>query len=320
MLLTQNTVSPAFEALFHCDVPILLAGMGGVASPELAVAVSRAGAFGNCGLYRHFPDEITSMLDRIQDQDVRCGVNFVSDVLSAKELLDRLAVIEAHPLRPLVSFFGVPPEEVMRFCAQRNLRWGVQVGARDDALRCVDQGADFIILQTSEAGGHHLGRLDNADAAGIAKLPALQSVVRIRAGGIATPADLARALSEGFDGVMCGTLFAAAEESNAHPVFKSQIAAARASDTEITDAFSIGWADTPHRVIRNRTCEKALPTEIIGTVTYFGRSHPVWRYSVAVPTRTTEGKIDEMALYCGTSCNEVDEIRPVADIIAQFRR
>lgn len=319
MLKTLSKTSAAFAALFQCDVPVLLAGMGGVASPELAVAVSKAGAFGNCGLYRHQLEEISAMLDWIARQDVRCGVNFVSDVLSEPELLDRLQIVSSHPLRPIVSFFGAPPLNVMRYCADAGLHWGVQVGAESDARHCVEHGADFIILQSSEAGGHHLGQLSLTDTAQIAQMPFLRSVVVIRSGGVATSSDLADALADGFDGVMCGTLFAAAAESNAHPKFKSKILASDAGDTEITDAFSIGWADTPHRVIRNETCKKDLPPAIIGKVTYFGKSHPVWRYSVSVPTKTTEGEVAEMALYCGTSCNAISTIRPVTDIIAQIR-
>ncbi|BCH62229.1 hypothetical protein RvVAR0630_pl03710 (plasmid) [Agrobacterium vitis] len=106
--------------------------------------------------------------------------------------------------------------------------------------------------------------------------------------------------------------------SFAHPIYKNKILCSKADDTKITDAFSIGWHTHKHRVIRNRTCDKTLPSTTIGTATYFGRDFPIPRYSVAVPTEATKGAIEEMALYAGVACDHITEIKAAREIIASF--
>ena len=130
--------------------------------------------------------------------------------------------------------------------------------------------------------------------------------------------DWAIARSAGFSGVLCGTVFATSIVSHAHPDYKRMIVESRPEDTVITDAFSIGWHTHRHRVIRNHSCDRRAPAGVIGSATYFGKTHPILRYSVAVPTDATKGAIAEMALYCGTSCAGVSAIEPARDIVCRL--
>ena len=86
----------------------------------------------------------------------------------------------------------------------------------------------------------------------------------------------------------------------------------------IRDSFSVGWHTHRHRVIRNASCEESLPASVIGTAYYFGKRYPILRYSVAVPTVHTEGLIEDMALYCGTSCKDTHSIRTVRQVLADL--
>lgn len=72
----------------------------------------------------------------------------------------------------------------------------------------------------------------------------------LAAGGVATPRGMATALAAGTDGVRIGTRLLLAEESSAHPGYRSAVMAARASDTVVIVAFKVGWPRAPHRVLR----------------------------------------------------------------------
>lgn len=319
--MTEVKSSRAVESLFGATVPVLQAGMGGVAQHELAAAVCEAGAFGMVGLYRHQSNEILELIAataRLTDR--RFGVNFVPFVLSDDELIERIGVVlQSQPSRPpIVTFFGLPSPQVLGAVAGR-ADFGVQAGTLADIEQAFDAGASFTVLQTTDAGGHHLGGIDRAQAIRSAKLLKLSARMVFLSGGISTSGEVKSVLDAGFSGVLCGTIFAAALESAAHAEYKQIIVDARAEDTVITDRFSIGWHTHTHRVVKNKTCtDDLMPAHIIGKVHYFGKNHPIPRYSVAVPTRSTEGEIAAMALYCGTSCKSVDRIATAREIVRQL--
>ena len=146
---------PAVQALFGARLPVLQAGMGGVAQPELAAAVCEAGGFGMIGLYRHEDGEICELLARTAAlTPARFGVNFVPFVLDAEQLLGRLACLADRPERPVVTFFGLPE----RVCAACPPAWTMARRFARGSGRRVRRGLRFGVLQTVEAGGHHLAR------------------------------------------------------------------------------------------------------------------------------------------------------------------
>jgi nitronate monooxygenase len=143
----------------------------------------------------------------------------------------------------------------------------------------------------------------------------------VAAGGIGSPADAARALAAGADGVLLGTAFVVAHESRAHPVFKVAVTAAGAADTVITDVYEIGWPGRRHRVLETPvTRDAAQPRRFIGRTEVEGRPYLVPRFSAAVPTDATSGRIEEMAMYCGLSCRAVSAERSAAEVVAEFAR
>ena len=309
---------PAVQALFGARLPVLQAGMGGVAQPELAAAVCEAGGFGMIGLYRHEEGEIRELLARTATlTSARFGVNFVPFVLDAEQLLGRLACLADRPERPVVTFFGLPEARVLR-SLPAGMDYGAQVGSREDLDAAFDAGLRFGVLQTVEAGGHHLGALTRARALDQADQLLAGGRMVFLSGGISNAAELRLALDAGYAGALCGTVFAATEESAAHARYKQAIVDARPDDTMVTDRFSIGWHTHRHRVIRNRSCDGDLSAGVIGFAHYFGKRYPILRYSVAVPTAQTEGQIEDMALYCGTSCKDTHAVRTVRQVLADL--
>ncbi len=130
-----------------------------------------------------------------------------------------------------------------------------QVGSVEQAKRALDDGADGVIVQGVEAGGHVLATRPLAEL-----LPAVRRLVPDRpllaAGGIATAADSRKALEMGADAVVAGTRFLLTDECRAHPAYQQRVVEGR--ETVRTRLFGLGWRD-PHRVVPNaavrRWCE-----------------------------------------------------------------
>lgn len=124
------------------------------------------------------------------------------------------------------------------------------------ALEARAAGADAVIAQGVEAGGHVRG-----------VVPALELLERVRAavpadypvllaGGVADSADVREALAAGAVGAVAGTRFLLSNESRAHPEYQRRLL--DASETALTQLFGAGWPDASHRVIPNAATERWL--------------------------------------------------------------
>ncbi|MFB7620199.1 NAD(P)H-dependent flavin oxidoreductase [Kitasatospora sp. NPDC056181] len=302
------------------EVGLLQSGMGGVAGTELACAVSRAGAAGCAGGYKLAGDALSALLGRLVAGTGRpVGVNLIPEVVGERDLARQLAqVLEETPARVYVSLFGLPAGDALparAVAAGRHLV--VQVGTVEDGVRAAGLGA-VVVAQGTEAGGHLLGTM-RRDALVTALRERLPDACLVAAGGIGSPAQAERALAAGADGVLLGTAFVVAHESRAHGRFKDAVAAAGDGDTVISGVYEIGWPGRRHRVLATPvTRDPAQPATFIGRTVVEGRPYLVPRFSSAVPTTATTGRIEEMALYCGRSCAAVDGPAPAAAVVAAF--
>jgi nitronate monooxygenase len=302
--------------------PLLLAGMGGIAGPELVAAVSDAGGAGVLGLYKTPPERIAALLAETERRTAGAyGLNWVPEILDERALLGRVeAALEASRRTAFVSFFGLPTAAVAERVRGSGRLLIVQVGTPEDAGAAVDLGADALIVQGVEAGGHLLGT-EGVRAVLSATRSRFPDIALIAAGGISGAGDLRALVGVGADGACCGTLFIAAFESRAHPIFKAAVVRASAADTTICDIYEIGWPGRRHRVIRTpRVVEgRGAPAAFVAHTRVYGDWLPISRYSAAVPTVETSGRLEEMAFYCGTSCSGVTRERSAAAIVRQFR-
>ena len=124
-----------------------------------------------------------------------------------------------------------------------------QVGSRDEAIAAVEAGCDIIVAQCVEAGGHVRGTIGI-----LALLDEVLDAINVpvlAAGGIGSGRAIAAVLAAGADGVRVGTRFVAAEESGVHPTYARAVVDATARDSVYTEAFSVGWPNAPHRVLRS---------------------------------------------------------------------
>ena len=154
---------------------------------------------------------------------------------------------------PIISFFWRDPGSLVKRAKAGGAHVMYTVGNADDARRAVDSGVDVIVAQGWEAGGHVRGT--------VATLPLVPAIVDavggtpvIAAGGIADGRGMAAALALGAAGVWVGTRFLASEEASIHPEYQRRIPAASENDTAYCEnLFDGGWANAPHRVLRNST-------------------------------------------------------------------
>ncbi|WP_424890382.1 NAD(P)H-dependent flavin oxidoreductase [Streptomyces sp. XH2] len=303
------------------DVSLLQSGMGGVAGSELACAVSDAGAAGCAGGYKLSGGLLSAMLARLTSgTDRPVGVNLIPEVVGPDELDRQVAqVLDETPDRVHLSFFGMPGDAVFDRVTAAGRQLVVQVGTVEDGVRAAARGA-VVVAQGTEAGGHLLGTSRRDDLVGALRTLAPDACL-VASGGIGSPEEAARALAVGADGVLLGTAFVVAHESRAHARFKSAVTVADETDTVITDVYTIGWPGRRHRVLATPvTADPEQPAKFIGKTMVEGKPYLVPRFSAAVPTEATSGRIEEMALYCGRSCGEISEEVSAADVVAAYAR
>jgi len=302
-----------FTELVGCELPIQQAGMGSVAGPDLAVAVSAAGGLGTVALHTVPADIVAATLERMARQT---RAPFAFNVLMP--FVGRDAVEAASSRCRLVElFYGDPDADLVGLVHEGGALAGWQIGSLAEAEAARDAGCDLVIAQGVEAGGHVRGRVG---------LLGLLSAVRdavdvpvVAAGGIGNARTAAAAFAAGADAVRVGTRFVATQEADAHPDYTAALVDARAEDTILTDTFSVMWPDAPHRVLRSCVDKvNALDDETVGEIGVAGASIPVPRRSVLVPTRSTSGSVDAMALYAGESVNDVAGVVPARDVVAEI--
>jgi NAD(P)H-dependent flavin oxidoreductase YrpB (nitropropane dioxygenase family) len=289
-------ISTRFTEMFGCDLPIQQAGMGGVATPDLAIAVAAAGGLGMLtGTIGR--DALASHLDALP-AGAAVGVNFLLP------FLDRDALAEAAARSPFVEFFwGAPDADLVATAHHGGARVGWQVGSADEARVARDTGCDVIVAQGVEAGGHVRGTIGLLplldELRGDIELPV------IAAGGIGSGRTMAAALTAGADAVRLGTRFVAARESTAHPGYVDALIAATADDTVITTVFGDGWPDAPHRVLKS----SIEAGEKLGAEQSWG---PDW------PSASYAGAVEARPLYAGQSVGAVRTRQSAAEIVAEI--
>ncbi len=310
-------------------VPIVGAGMAFVASsPDLAIAVANAGGIGSIGVGILPLPALSAAIAAFRDAARGpLHINFVTF------MVDEAAIAFCESMRPdIVSFhWGHPDPAVITRLQAAGIRVWEQLGTVAAAELAVADGVDAIIVQGLEAGGHTLAEHPLAFAVASIRSAVGSGPILLAAGGIATGADMARALAYGADGVVIGTRLIASTEADAVIGYKQAIVAA--TDVDATTITAMFGRDMPHfnpmRVLRNQIVDDwhdrqdAMPPvdvaqEVVGKLSIAGMEIPISRFASFPPTRDSEGDVTQMALLAGTGAARIDMIEPVATIIARM--
>ena len=302
------TLETSFTRLVGCTVPIQLAGMGSILSPELAAAVSNAGALGQITFAGIEAADAEHRLNKLLSLTSKpFGVNLLIPYLD-RDILK----MSAGKARVIDFFWGDPDPELVKIAHEAGSLCSWQVGSVVEAMAAEKAGCDFIIAQGVEAGGHIRGTLG--------LIPLLTQVLDkvavpvLGAGGIGSGRAMAAVLGAGAAGVRMGTRFIAAQESNAHPDYVRAIISAQAEDSVRTNRFEVECPLCPstHGVLRS-ALDAAEAFDGSYVAEYNGE--PVAKFRGTPPYKGFSGNIGAMALYAGQSVGEVRGVQPAAEII-----
>jgi nitronate monooxygenase len=303
--------------VLHTDVtkqlalryPILSAPMGAVAGGRLAAAVSHAGGLGLIGPGYFGVDWIDAEFQAAAGS--RVGIGFITwDLQRAPERLD--AALAHRPAAVMLSFGD--PEPLLPPIRRAGIPVILQIQTLEAARRAAALGADLIVAQGTEAGGHGGGR------ALFPLLPAVVDAVApipvIAAGGIADGRGLVAALSLGAQGVLVGTRFYAAEEALGLASAKAHLVSAGGDATVRTQVFDIvrglPWPNEfTGRALRNTFTERwhGRESQLRAVVAEEQR-----RYQEAA----SAGDWATAQLWAGEGLDLVREVLPAATIVERL--
>jgi NAD(P)H-dependent flavin oxidoreductase YrpB (nitropropane dioxygenase family) len=299
---------------------------GGLARHELAAAISDAGGLG----------QISVMGGNAIRREVAAARRMTTKPLAVNILLPfaRDQDFEAaQDADAVVTFWGAPKRRTRGV-------WLHQVGSVEEARAAHAAGADGVIAQGVEAGGHVRGTT-----------PALALLEQVRdalpngypvllAGGIAEPADVRVALDAGAEAAVAGTRFLLAEESRAHPGYKARLIQAR--DTILTELFGLSWPGR-HRVVANAATRRWIRADdprgaplvrainrmttplarVMSerTIKQAAATQRPWLPLLSPAAATDdlpESLVEAGPLYAGETVARVDAIRPAAELVREL--
>jgi NAD(P)H-dependent flavin oxidoreductase YrpB (nitropropane dioxygenase family) len=314
--------------------PVVQAGMGGgVAGGELAGAVSAAGALGTVGITEahNFAADLRRATALAGKQPVAANllVPFVRRAHIDACIANGVALVVLHDGFPRRWIAALRAASIRVFCT---------VGTAAQARTALAAGADGLVAQGIEAGGHLMAARPLAVTLPEV-LEAADEAPVLAAGGVADADDVRALLAAGAVGAVAGTRFLLTEESRAHPAYKQR--ALDAERTIRTLVFGMGWP-LPHRVVPNaitdRWCtrnelgplmvrglnrvgaplSRLLPLSAAGTIVSLQRV-AVPLYTPALPLIGMDAAmVDRSALYAGETIHRIHDIVPAAEAVARL--
>jgi nitronate monooxygenase len=331
---------PLLERL-GVELPVVQAGMGGgLSRHELAAAVSEAGGLGTIAVNGAEPIR----------RELAAARALTGRPLAVNLLLPfarRDWFEAAGSADVVVTFWGEPRRRTAGV-------WLHQCGSVEETRRAQAAGADGVIVQGFEAGGHVRGTTSALQLLEEARRALPPDYPVLVAGGVAERGDVRAALEAGADAAVAGTRFLLSEESRAHALYKERLLGAE--ETILTELFGAGWP-APHRVVPNAATEHFLGrrSSFVGHMPVKGRT-PIYRgpplnrllnhllapgarYAPAglqlwmiqaqrpdsrllLPAGPTddapETLVDAGALYAGETVARIDEVRPAAHLVHEL--
>jgi nitronate monooxygenase len=297
--------------LFGVEHPIVLAPMGGAAGGALAAAVSNGGGLGLVGGGRAQQDWLDRELAIVTGQtDSPWGVGFLS--WAAEPAIVRHA-LEYRPHAVMLSFGD--PRRLAEAVKWAGVKLIIQVTDLDEARQAIAVGADVIVAQGAEAGGHGGTRATLPFVPVVADLAAPTPV--LAAGGIADGRGLAAALALGASGALIGTRFLATLEALTDPVAVKAILDGSGEDTERTRVIDIARGVPWPARYTGRTLRTAFVDR------WRGREDELEADEAAKDAyRADAGRGDPQALaaWASEAIDLITEVAPAADLVAAIAR
>ena len=281
---------------------------GGITTAELVSAVSNAGGIGSFGFAYSPAEKIASDLQQVRhltagpinanffifqepseptDADCRAAISALQafDIQPETgwhrpsppyypDLHEQIEPVWTHRPELLTFHFGLPPQDIFEKARALNIKIGITATSAEDIIKIADAGADFIVLQGYEAGGHRGTfsadaddqKLDSLSLLKLAK--SLTKLPLVSAGGIMDKADISACLSAGASAVQMGTAFLTVKEAGTNTVYRRYLLQEHHRRTAFTKAFSGRWARSLETDFTVKMAEQpVLPFPLQNTLT-----------------------------------------------------
>jgi NAD(P)H-dependent flavin oxidoreductase YrpB (nitropropane dioxygenase family) len=292
-----------------------------VAVPQLAAAVSNAGALGMVTLTWSTPAG-----DVVRDTAALTDRPFGGNLIIDSDQHHRLDEALEAGLRIVSLFWGDPAGYVERVHDADGVVLQT-VGSAEEGRRAVAAGVDVVVAQGWEAGGHVRGQ--------VATLPLVPAVVDavapvpvIAAGGIGDGRGVAAVLALGAQAAWLGTRFLLAREMPIHEEYRRRLLDAVETDAQwYPDLYDVGWPNAPHRALRNSTAGawEAAGRPALGSrpgegevIAHFPSGEEIVRYEPGAPLVGTTGDIEALSMWAGQSVALVKQPQTAAEIVAEL--
>ncbi|MBT3209967.1 MAG: nitronate monooxygenase [Bacteroidetes bacterium] len=289
--------------IFGIQYPIIQGGMIWCSGWELTSAVSNSGGLGLIGAGSMTPEIFRQHIRKVKNATKKpFGVN-VPLIYSYAEQIIKIAIEEEVKI---VFTSAGNPKIWTKHLQENGITVAHVVANSKFALKSQDAGADVIVAEGFEAGGHN-GREETTTLTLIPKVKDKIEKPMIAAGGISSGKSMLAAMVLGADGVQIGSRFVCSEESSAHINFKNEILKAQEGSTRLSFKELI-----PVRLIKNQFCERVEKAELSGKskeelLKMLGRGR--------AKLGMFDGDIYEGELEIGQVSASIDKILPVSQII-----
>jgi nitronate monooxygenase/enoyl-[acyl-carrier protein] reductase II len=293
--------------LLGIDAPIIGAPFGPWEQVDLAVALCEAGALGSLGTGLRSVPDLREQWSRMRARTDRpFAINHTNRPFDEAAFE---ATLEAAP--HAISFHMTVPVDLIDRAHEAGILWIQQIVDLREAEQAVEAGADVIIAQGGEAGGH------SGSVSTMVLVPQVVDVAGdipvVAAGGIADGRGLAAALALGAQGVSMGTRFLASTELGVADEWKRRVVEADALDAvKVANSQRVMPPFSPPG---SRVEPRSLSTPLIEQL----REHPEWIDPAVMGTRIREsvaaGRGDEYLPFAGQSAGLIHEVLPAAEIV-----
>ncbi len=304
------------------ELPILCGAMTWISDPQLVSLMSELGAFGVLAAGNMPPDQFAAYVDetrRLTDRPF--GGNCITIAPNYRAHLDILCDRKVSH----IFFAGsIPRESEVRQAKDSGAKVFCFASTDSIARRMIGYGADALILEGSEAGGH-IGH--------VSTLVLLQEILFrfdevpiFVAGGIADGRLIGHLALMGAAGAQLGTRFVMAEECRAHPRFKDVFIRARSREAVATPQYSSRLPVVSVRALYNNAMRDfgALQLDLLkkmelGEIGRAEAQFEVERFWVgSLRDAAVEGNVERGSLMAGQSVGLVDRVQPLREILAQL--
>lgn len=290
--------------MFNIQYPVFQGGMANIATGEFAAAVSNAGAMGIIGAGGMKAEDLRQQIRICKEKtDKPFGVN----IMLMNPEADKMAQVVVEEDVPLVTTGAGNPGKYMESWKAAGIKVFPVIPTVALAKRLAEAGADGLIAEGTEAGGH-IGELST-----MVLVPQVADAVDIpviAAGGIGCGRQMAAAEILGADGIQVGTLLLASEECPIHENYKEAIVHAHDSSTVVTGRIG----GTPVRILKNPMSREYIKREKEGA-----SLEELEKYTLgALRKAVIDGDVKHGSLMAGQVAGMIHQVKPVKEIIEQM--